>query len=85
MPSYGAEKLEPEEHYVIHVRVEKVTRYVNKATTIIGSTETQGREVDEVVNVIRKSVSLPSAIVFIKGTLDLVDGQENPNKKAVDA
>jgi heptaprenylglyceryl phosphate synthase len=66
------EKIEPQSSYVVHVRVEKVVRYVNKTTSIGGTTETKAKEVEDVINVVKKDRDLNGALAFIKNTMDLV-------------
>jgi hypothetical protein len=62
-------------HYVVHVRVEKVVKTVVSprgvaAAAMVG--DKQNREVEEVVNVTRKTPKIESAIAFAKNALDLV-------------
>lgn len=57
-------------HYIIHVRVEKVT--VSPTTSLKAVTGSKNdRDVEDVVNVIRKSDHLTTGIEFIKGVLEL--------------
>jgi hypothetical protein len=62
-------------HYILHVRVEKVVTTPNqglKAAT--GSAK--DRQVEDVVNVVKKSDFLTSGIEFIKGVLELTRENE---------
>jgi hypothetical protein len=57
-------------HYVLHVRVERVQVKPVTSLKSIGGPNTE-RAIEEVVNVVRKSNDLDSAVDFVKGVLDL--------------
>lgn len=60
---------EPEPHYVVHVRVEKV--WMVKVGGIKIADSGDKRIVEDVVNVTKKSETFGTAIDFVKGVLDL--------------
>jgi hypothetical protein len=57
-------------HYVIHVRVEKVNVSFNNGLKAVTG-PVKDRQVEDVVNVTRKSDHLTTGIEFIKGVLEL--------------
>jgi hypothetical protein len=56
--------------YIIHVRVEKVTVTPNTSLKAVTRPKND-RDLEDVVNVIRKSDHLTTGIEFIKGVLEL--------------
>jgi hypothetical protein len=70
-----ANEFQLESHYVVHVRVEKVTKIADsvRPNMVIPKGIDAKREVEEVVSVVRKSKNIESAIEFAKNALDLVN------------
>ena len=65
-------EIEENTHYVLHVRVERVITTPNQGLKA-ATGPTKDRDVQEVINVVKKSDSLMNAVDFVKGVLDLAE------------
>jgi hypothetical protein len=78
------DKNEDNTHYVLHVRVEKIVTTPNTNLKAVTGSKND-RDIEDVVNIVKKAESLMGGIDFIKDVLDLTLNEYNPNKKAIDA
>lgn len=70
------DKNEDNTYYVLHVRVEKVIiSLTTSLKTVTGAKN--DRDVEDVVNVVKKSDTLMAGIDFVKGVLDLTLDTDN--------